>query len=219
MNRIDLTNLGGFPLEQDTLKFMQDGYGDLFEAVARLCGDKTILTGVVVTGSNVSDGWISYNGELLKFVGGSLGAGVIIVETIGNALFEDGGTKGVYKTRTATIGSPQVFAFSDLVRIDTMASQFSILAALNALPRIRYKGTINLGNLPAVDGSFTVTIPDQGANDYYALVQLVVNDTNHALSNDVSWVVYDKQNTSFKISTREYEQVAQNLRAEFIIVK
>ena len=58
MNRIDYSNLGGFPLEQDTLSFMQNSYSDAFSAMAKLCGDKVILTGVVVEAGNVSAGWV-----------------------------------------------------------------------------------------------------------------------------------------------------------------
>ncbi|MDE3185291.1 MAG: hypothetical protein KGM16_17905 [Bacteroidota bacterium] len=116
MNRIDLTQLGGFPLEQDTLKFMQDNAADAFSAIAKLCGDKTILTGVVKTGSLVSDGWIAYGGELIKFVGGNYAAQVVISETaaVDQALFEDGSTKDVYFTKIATCGAAGSFPFSDL---------------------------------------------------------------------------------------------------------
>lgn len=113
--RIDLTNLGGFPLEQDTLKFMQDSYDAAFQAVAKLCGDKTILSGVVVTGGNVSSGWISYNNELVPFIGGALGAQVVIAETSTSATFEDGTDHAIYFTKTATCGAVGSFPFSDLV--------------------------------------------------------------------------------------------------------
>lgn len=114
MNRIDLTNLGGFPLEQDTLKFMQDSYDDVQASVAALFGDKAILSGVQVVGGNVTNGWITYQGEILKFVGGAAGADVVIVETTQDAVFEDGATRPVYKTRYATIGTPGTFPFTDL---------------------------------------------------------------------------------------------------------
>lgn len=114
MNSIDLTNLGGFPFEQDTLKFMQDGYGDMFQGIARMVGDKTILSGVEVVGSTVSNGWITYNGEIIKFIGGALGLGVIIQEASQEALFEDGESRPVYKIRTATIGAPATFPFLQL---------------------------------------------------------------------------------------------------------
>lgn len=114
MNRIDLTNLGGFPLEQDTLKFMQDGYGDMFSSIAAMFGDKRILSGVEVVGGNVTDGWITYGGEIIKFIGGAAGPEVVIQETTQDATFEDGNIRPVYKSRVATIGGPGGFPFSDL---------------------------------------------------------------------------------------------------------
>lgn len=113
--RIDLTNLGGFPLEQDTLKFMQESYDAGFQAVAKLCGNKTILSGVVVSGSVVSDGWISYNSELIPFLGGALGAQVVISETADAVTFEDANVRDTYFIKTAACGAVGVFPFSDLV--------------------------------------------------------------------------------------------------------
>jgi hypothetical protein len=117
MNRIDLTQLGGFPFEQDTLKFMQDNVAGAFSGIAKLCGSKTILSGVVLAGGNVSDGWISYNGELIQFVGGVAGAQVVITESpaVDQALFEDASLKDVYFAKTATCGAVGDFPFSDLV--------------------------------------------------------------------------------------------------------
>ena len=115
MNRIDLTNLGGFPLEQDTLDFMQLSYKGPLGAVARLCGDKTILHGVVNNAGNVSSGWIAVNGELIIFQGGTYGPQVAISETPISVTFEDNSIKESYFTKTATCGVVGDFPFSDLV--------------------------------------------------------------------------------------------------------
>lgn len=112
--RIDLTNLGGFPLEQDTLKFMQDSYAAAFGAVAGYFGDKVIVSGVQVSGGSVSDGWITYLGELVPFIGGALGADVVISEVTGSVTFEDGVSREVYFTKTATCGVSGSFPFADL---------------------------------------------------------------------------------------------------------
>jgi hypothetical protein len=115
MDRIDFSNLGGFPLEQDTLDFMQLAYKGGLGAVAKLCGNKTIITGVEVTGSSVSDGWISYNGELILFQGGTVGAQVVISETPTQVTYEDGNIKEAYFLKTAKCGVIGSFPFSDLV--------------------------------------------------------------------------------------------------------
>lgn len=115
--RIDYTQLGGFPLTQDVLDFMQSSYREALKGIAVLCGNKTILSGVEVTGPTVSNGWISYNGELIPFVGGTLATGVVIEETSQTLLFEDGVNRPVLYTKVAYCGSPQTFPFADLVRL------------------------------------------------------------------------------------------------------
>jgi hypothetical protein len=118
--RINLTNLGGFPLTQDVIDFMQQSYRASISALAKMCGDKVIITGVDVAGNNVSDGWIVFNGELMPFVGGSLGLTIIISETAETLVFEDASTPNVLFTKTATSGVGGSFAFSELIRIEPL---------------------------------------------------------------------------------------------------
>lgn len=115
MNRIDFSNLGGLPVTQNTLDFLQHSYMAALSGVAKLCGNKTILAGVESSGGNVSAGWISYNNELIPFIGGPLGAQVVITETPQVLTFQDGNEHDVYFTRTATCGAVGDFPFSDLV--------------------------------------------------------------------------------------------------------
>ena len=105
MNRIDFTNLGGLPFTQNRADFMQQSYLSALAAVANLCGNKTILYGVVNTDGSVSDGWISYNSELIRFVGGSYGAQVVISETSVPFTFADNTVHNVQFTKTATCGA------------------------------------------------------------------------------------------------------------------
>jgi len=112
--RIDFSELAGYPMSQNTYDFMQQSYRNAFAAIAALLGSGTILSGVVVdTGAGtVSDGWIVYNGELMPFIGGGLSAGVVVQET-GTALtFQDGSSKTVKFTKFAQCGGPATFLFS-----------------------------------------------------------------------------------------------------------
>lgn len=115
MNRIDFTNLKGFPLCQDDLDFMNQNYLSAFAAIAKLCGSKTILWGVEHIGSNVTDGWISYNGELIQFIGGTYAAKVVITETPVPLTFGDNVAHDVIYTKTATCGVSGAFDYSELV--------------------------------------------------------------------------------------------------------
>ena len=112
--RFDFTQVGGFPFTQEVLDFMQQSYRDAVKGIAGLCGNKTIISGVVVTGGSVSNGWISYNDELIPFIGGATGAGVVVEETSETLEFEDGVNRPVKFTKVAYIGTPQTFPFSDL---------------------------------------------------------------------------------------------------------
>ncbi|HYH14172.1 MAG TPA: hypothetical protein VD794_03065 [Flavisolibacter sp.] len=137
MNKIDLLNLGGFPFEQDTIRFMQDSYGDMFSSLANLLGDKVILSGVQVINGQVTDGWITYQGEIIKFVGGAAGGEVIILETAENATFEDGNERPVYKTKVATIGGPGGFPFADLKPANVGVPSGTVVmwsGSVNAIP-------------------------------------------------------------------------------------
>ena len=115
MDRINLTDNGGFPLEQDTLGFMQMSYTNPLSGIAKLCGDKTILSGVNVIAGNVTAGWISFNGELIPFQSCPLLSKVSIVEVPTAVTFEDGELREEYFTRVAKCSLVGDFDFSELV--------------------------------------------------------------------------------------------------------
>ncbi len=115
MDTVDFSQNGGLPLEQDTLDFLQLAYKGPLEGIAKLCGDKTILSGVVQTGSNISAGWISYEDELILFQGCTHAAQVAIVETPISVTFEDGTLKETYFLKVAVCAAVGEFLFSDLV--------------------------------------------------------------------------------------------------------
>lgn len=120
MNRINLQQTGGFPLETNTLDFMQSAY-NIFNDLGAVVGDKSIIKGCILTGSSVSDGVIYVNGELLAFRGGTLQSTIIIREEIQLMEFEDGTTKPVYKIRYAKFGTGiDAMPWSDFVRPKTL---------------------------------------------------------------------------------------------------
>lgn len=120
MNKIDYSNLGGFPGTQKTLSFMQDSYTTALAGMAALCGDKVIVSGVKVIGAFITAGWIVYNGELIPFLGGGNSANVIIEETSELVTFQDNSSRSVYFKKTARPGLPGTFPFSDLKRLNTL---------------------------------------------------------------------------------------------------
>lgn len=107
MNRIDYTQPGGFPLDQDVLNFMQ---GNIFLAAqaAALGGQNCILSGCEVVGGNVSNGYVVIAGEILPFVGSPKDEKVVIVEQAEDLNYEDGVSRPAQLTRYATCGDDGV---------------------------------------------------------------------------------------------------------------
>lgn len=104
MNQAEFQQNGGFPLETNTLSFMQSAY-NIFNAFGALAGDKTIISGCETQGNEITNGYVYVNGELLVFRGGIKQTTVVIIENKESVEFEDGTVKDVYKTRYATFGA------------------------------------------------------------------------------------------------------------------
>ncbi len=132
MNKVNYTNLGGFPLDQDNLAFLQNSYSKSFEAIAKLCGNKTILHGVEPDGSgNITAGWISYNGELLPLIGGAVAPQVKITETVTAVIFEDNVSHNIEFVRVAQLvlvgGDFNFNELKPLLSLDNMLPKDTIL--------------------------------------------------------------------------------------------
>ena len=114
--RIDFSHLGGFPLTQETLDFLQQSYTGAFEAIAKLAGNFSILTGCEEVGLNINNGWIVYNNEIIPLVGGAKGDGsILLVDAVDSRVFDNATTHDVLYTRVATMGTPAVFNYSQLI--------------------------------------------------------------------------------------------------------
>lgn len=120
MNKINFQQTGGFPLETDTLNYMQEAYKTL-QAITGLGGDNFILSGCIVAGSNVGNGYIVINGEVLEFRGGVKQTNIIIREEIAQRPFENGQIKDVFFTRYAGFGTGDgAINFDSLSRLKTL---------------------------------------------------------------------------------------------------
>lgn len=106
-------------METDTLNFMQGAY-DIFNVIADVAGDFVILKGCEINGTNVTDGIVAINGEVLFFRGGTSGANVLIRQEVTSKPFEDGALKEVYFNRYATFGTGVgSLLWSSFVRVTT----------------------------------------------------------------------------------------------------
>lgn len=120
MNSVNLQQAGGFPLETDTLNFMQNTY-QFLQAFAAIVGDNYILSGCAKTGSNVGDGVVVIAGEILEFRGGAEQSKIIVRQESTSRTFENGQVKEVYTSRYATFGSGVgSLAWNSLQRFKTL---------------------------------------------------------------------------------------------------
>lgn len=172
MNKAKFQETGGFPMETDTLDFMQSAY-TIFNALADVTGHLTILKGCIVTGSSVSDGVVAINGEVLAFKGGGLGPNVLIKEDKKKKNFEDGSAKDVYLDRYVTFGtSPSSFPWSSFKRMDSL---LTIMSSINSHtnnisnPHKVMASQIGLGNVNNTsDSKKPVSIAQQNAINLHA---------------------------------------------------
>ncbi|NIJ45071.1 hypothetical protein FHR24_001510 [Wenyingzhuangia heitensis] len=150
MNYINFQQIGGFPLETETLLEVQKAYS-IFNAYGKAMGDKVIVSGCTVVGNNVSDGYIYLNDELISFKGGTLQSKIYIKEDVQNVEFADLVTKPVYYTRYATFGNTtNSIDWADFKRIDpilTLMSRMDELEKTNAV--FITGGAMVLWNKPA----------------------------------------------------------------------
>lgn len=116
--RIIADQTGGYPLDLGTVEFMQQGYNSCLQGLASAFGDNVIVSGVVDTGANYSNGWVIIGGELLPFVGGLKNTRIVVEETIEQVTYEDTISKDAEVTRVAKCASVGGVLFSDFVRLD-----------------------------------------------------------------------------------------------------
>lgn len=104
MNRQNFNLTNGYPLNQASLERMQTAY-DIFNALGNIVGDKSIISGCVLTGPNVSNGVVFVNGEVFEFRGGAAQANVVIKEEVTNLVYKNNNSYPAVKTRYVTFGN------------------------------------------------------------------------------------------------------------------
>lgn len=124
MNRIDFSNPGGFPLDTDTLDFLQKSYTDPIKELAKLGGNNYIISGVEDDGAKTTDGWVVIDGDIMPFKGDPKQSTVVIVNTSEPVDFENESEREVYFTRYATFGvSLESIPFASLARMSDLQMQ------------------------------------------------------------------------------------------------
>ena len=104
MNSIDFSHSGGFPLETDTLDFLQNSYTGPIKALTKLGGDNYIISGVEDDGARTTDGWVVIQGDIMPFKGDLKQNTIVVVDAVQAVDFENGAEREAYFTRYATFG-------------------------------------------------------------------------------------------------------------------
>lgn len=193
MKKIDFTRPGGFPLQQKTLKFLQDAQEELLQAVIKWTsasgvfqisdGAGRILTGLNTvskpSGAEVTEGWIIREGELLFFSGDTLenvenAGGIGIMEVQESATFNNGNVEDVYVQKFAIAGGENPLALNSYTRVINLSDVRPTLA--RSLHR-------EIGVLAAGSKmSLTFNIPGAVVGD---VVIVSLEDANPSGSSDV----------------------------------
>lgn len=257
MNQINFNQVGGFPMTTRILDELQKAF-TVFNGLGAISGNMTILSGCETVGTNVANGVVYVNGEVLEFRGGTAQTKVKIVEAVENLVFEDNVSKPVIKTRYITFGTGVgAMDWEDFKRpIETKALELmlgtintsltAIVTKLNTIDlnakvqlqsdfaqtdntkkdyiknmpgfiNFLYKGVFAFGDSDW-DDMKTVTFPTVGTNNYLVVGCMVSVGNNWNDDNDLFWMIRDKQNSSFKILTRELVGDHQNLSFEYMLI-
>ena len=140
MNYVDFnTNPAGFPLESDAILGNSQGFlQDVVLALGKMmqlpaAGFGVVLTGCVVTGSSMTDGWILLNVagtyEIFFFEGGTVQPSYIISQTAVSKNNQDGSPVNRIYTRKCLFGSSgTTYQTQDLLSWGSVSQAFKALA-------------------------------------------------------------------------------------------
>jgi microcystin-dependent protein len=131
MNKINFTAKDNFPLSTETMEMMQQMIR-LSAGMALLGGSNYILSGCVDDGTNVSDGIIVINGEMLRFEAGKKKAKITIHQTSDKLTAFGVEYPEAYVYRTAKFSDTGEYNWSDFARILTNQQLENKVSALTA---------------------------------------------------------------------------------------
>jgi microcystin-dependent protein len=162
MKRIDfLTSPSGFRVHADKVfHYMQQTYQEGMKALANLAGPNCIVSGCIVSGQAVGPGWLHLNGELVRFVGGSLATStrIQITETAITAENANGQPVDRYFDRTATLAVSGTTEFTNLRRAgDLLSLQQRAASLVNFEPAVIVSGCTVSGVTGNTSGSLRIS--------------------------------------------------------------
>lgn len=145
MKKIDFTQMGGFPLNQPTLDFMQDSYQETQQAfldfvLQQQLYNRRRFSAYILTGIEekidggvemLTPGWIIRDGELLYFAGSTLEAassGIGTQQVLHQVTFKDGSVNNVFNQKLAVAGGDNPLLLNNYGRIVSISDLRPILS-------------------------------------------------------------------------------------------
>ncbi|AKK74429.1 hypothetical protein OK18_19045 [Chryseobacterium gallinarum] len=117
---INFLQTGGVPLTNDLMSDIMEAI-KFYDVLGDLAGHLTILSGCLITGSNVSPGVVAINGEILYFEGGSIVSTVYIHTEQIPKTFQDQTDKILIEKKIVKFGSGAVsYNWDDFFRLKTL---------------------------------------------------------------------------------------------------
>jgi hypothetical protein len=183
---IDFTQLGGYPLDQDTMDFLQGAYKNSIEQLAGVAvsgGAPVVLSGMAVSnsGNTVTDGWLLYNGEIVPFTGGTVtpSAGqvaLVQINTVSSTLtYNDGSTPTVVFTKDAVLVAG---ASATTATTFPVSAMLSYVVSLGLVGRESAWNVLSLSHSASgFSGSLKYKLNSMGNMLYYSFSGLITTPT------------------------------------------
>ncbi len=132
MNKLNIASTG-YPGTTESWKFIKDSYEMIADVLSKIIetNDAVILSGMEINGSDISDGYLSYQGEIFAFNGGTHTGTIVLVEEVTEVEYNtDPANSGqlqslpTYYKRYGKSGNPgegfKDIPFSDFIRLDAL---------------------------------------------------------------------------------------------------
>lgn len=154
MNKLNVVQTEGYPLKAERLQEIETAYS-VFNSLGSLAGNLTIISGCEPNGTEIKNGFVHINGEILEFRKADVTptSTVIIIEEKVNRAFRSGTVKTVYTIRYATFGTAVTsWPWADFFRPDPLVVMMGKITALEKKSAVfQAGGGMVLWNKPAAD--------------------------------------------------------------------
>jgi len=216
MNYIDYSQLGGFPLTQDILDFIQKEYIFVAKALGSYMGQSDPMSPVFLkdphdpNNPNVAnDSYIAFAGTVYPFKGGTIQTYITAKSKGKSLIYEDGSVKNVIAETWFEFGqgiSTQTFLYSDIpVLIDPVDIHNRCIALANSISSLQN----------SIDSlAISIDNVDDKANQILSMVNNHIINGGHPWNKitntpiiDVGSITFTDQNTNdyqFMVSGKSY---------------